>query len=374
MIYDIIPLPSRNINGSLSTVVPLFSRSAGVDDVEWFGKEIDAHRLPHVLFKYKSIEHTGSKTIERMFYTPEPIDFTKKWITARIYVYPIYMKVFQNPPRINCDIYRYLNGTQYALASIDNFTHSQTLDAYLLKKYLRWLPNIDLYVPDDVKGLIPHVMHGDDNQNLSRYANIMDCVGEWNFEFVPMQPYAGLRMFKEDYSNSVFLKDELTIKDLEPITSNTSTAGIYKGMIDDIEVPFEVNRTTICTEEYEYYRWVFHLLIQALECLFYTDIHIILNYDENHRVSADIDMFSRYIGHTTDKLPGYQKICDHIVDQLRKWAGFTSGCTPTKVELWKNWAEEVFIEIQSEKNGTVRYYTDLMAYSLANLSFRDRFE
>lgn len=370
MIYDIIELPMRDVSGELSSILPRFKQCFGGDDVDWYGRTISLDGIRNGLHKYKSIEPSGPMTIERMFMTTEPIDFKKKWHTAQIELFPIMYKVYRYPYTANCEVYRYLNGTMNVLGSIDCFSEMQTIGNCLVKSVYPY--GLGDSVSQRTKRLIPHIARGCDSKNLSQFNTMYEFVqGDENCYFVD-QPITVNDMFSEypaDTAEDLYLKD-IKVSDLKPIITPQCDNGIFRKTMTVCKTPFDINSTTIFNEECDLYRWCLHELIQNIEASVYTDMHIVLTYRDQRKVSAQIDMFSRYVGFSHNTIPGEEKQKSTIVELLRKWAGLTSGCTPTSVELWKNWAEEIFISVKSP-NGNRNYYFDITTYSLTNLSFVD---
>lgn len=372
MIYDLIELPIRNVSGELSSVIPRFSRLDGIDDVNWYGREIRLDGIKTLMHKYKSIEPMGSMTIERMFMTEEAIDFKKNWQTSNINIYPIMYKVYKQPYIAYCEVYRYLNGTANALGAIDCYSEIQTINAKLANLMF---PFGGDFIDQHTKKLIPYISYGYDNINLIHYNTMHDFMFDKNadsdvcFEAdMPLKIDCVFPKFPNDYTEDLFLQD-MKVSNLKPILERQCGTGIYRNLMSYIPTPFEVNNTTIFTEDCESYRWCLHELIQAIERSIYTDMHIVIDFENQHKVNAKADMFSRYIGMTTNNIIGAKAATSDMIELLRKWSCLTSKCTPVKVELWKNWAEEIFISITT--NQTTNYYFDIITYSLANLSFID---
>lgn len=367
MIYDLIQLPMRNISGDLTTVCPLFTRLTGMEDVDWYGRVINLDRAKSTLFKYKSIEPIGDAVFERLFLTTDQIDFKKKWITSDIEIFPIFFKVFRRPFNPYCNLYRYLNGTLNALGSIDGFSHMQTLDNKLMK--LMWPYDPGCFIPKRTYDLIPQIVQGTDSENLEKYQSVktfMECDDTIDYP----QPYNKIfPEFPTDHAEKMFLNN-MCVSDMRPIIAPQCNVGIYRNTMLQVNPPFEINNTTIFSEDNEFYRWSLHELIQNIERSVFTDIHLTLFYKEANKVEAKTEFYSRYIGMTPKRLPGEESFASDAVEKLRKWANMTTGETPLQVELWKNWAEEIFITIKTSK-GDQNYYFDLALYSLANLSFVD---
>ncbi|MBR1987886.1 MAG: hypothetical protein IKA36_02480 [Clostridia bacterium] len=370
MIYDLIELPMRNMTGELSSVIPRFVHLPGIEDIDWYGRTIRLDGIRQGLHKYKSIEPIGNMTIERMFMTDEPIDFRKTWQTANINIYPIMYKVYKQPYLVECEVYRYLNGTLNVLGNIDCYSELQTLNNRLASVMF---PFGGDFVHEHTRKMIPHVAYGNDDLMLSNYSTMRDFMNSTDDGFFYVEsPLAIEDIFTpipKDYTEDMFLRD-IKLSQLKPLFTQQCNNGIYRNVMSYIPTPFEITKDTIFSEDYEMYRWCLHELIQAVERLVYTDLYIRIDYTEQHKVSAKYDVYSRYIGTSPSHVPGTKEAMSSIIESLRKWAGLTSGCTPVKVELWKNWAEEIFVSIVTPSK-TTHYYFDIITYSLTNLSFVD---
>lgn len=371
MIYDLIELPMRNMTGELSSVVPRFTRYMEIDDIYWFGRSIDLDIMSSKIRKYKSIEPIGNMTIERILMTPEPIDFTKSWKTSNIRIYPIMYKIFKQPYSAHCEVYRYLNGTHCVLGDIDCYTQMQTIGD---KTYANVLSHFypEYQINKHTEKLLPHVVSGNDKQNIETFFTINEFVNSVDPSVCLVCPLTSDELFPNypsECTEDIYLKD-IAISDLKPIMMSQCSAGIYRNLMSYVPVPFEINKDTTFTDDYELSRWTLNELIHELERSVYTDMYVKLIYKDQHNVHAKIDPISRYIGLTTNTIPGTKESTECIVELLRKWAKLTTRETPKSVELWKNWAEEIFITIQTSKT-TKNYYFDIPTYSLTNLSFVD---
>lgn len=367
MIYDIIKLPVRKMKGTLSTVVPWFSH----DDITWYGKEINLSAIASDLCKYKTVEQVGNNAIERVFYTQEEIDFTKKWWTAQIPVYPIFFKVYSYPFRSFADVYRYLIGTSMALNLCDcSFAcHEQTIYQRLFSNLNRQNKNIPIH--PKVRQVLPYVVHGDDEKNIEAYQ-------AWTSEF-PHQVYPLDKTFltnmqpPNDPTGGIFL-DELSTKNLGIIKSDSFGFSLCKSMIVDAPLLFDIDENVCFSENDDVTNWALHRLMWAIEHSAMTDFDITLKFETQHKVFAKCEFFSKYIGYTQSVLPEHEQMQNAIVEELRKWANLSVRKPLKRVRLTKSWLEEVCIEICTAENKLLRYYFDLAAYSMANLSFVDQFE
>lgn len=373
MIYDLIELPMRNVSGELSSIMPRFCYNNGMDAVDWYGRSVDLSMIRNVVHKYKSIEPIGNMTIERIFMTTDPIDFTKSWTTANIEIYPIMYKVFKYPHTPSCEVYRYLNGTNNILGNIDQYEEMQTIDNKLMKMLFPY--GCDDCLPKHTLNMIPHVAYGDDEVNLVNFTTMKEFMeGGDNGEafFYVESPMSVENMFPpipSDPTENIFLRD-MKVSNLKPLVTTQCTNGIFRKNISTENIPFEINNQTMFNEDCDTYRWALHRLIHLLESSVYTDMNIKLIFENQHRTKSTTNMYSRYIGLSSMQIPGAKRAIGEIVECLRKWACITSHCTPISVELWKNWLEEIFITVKTPK-GINNYYFDIATYSLTNLSFVD---
>lgn len=372
MIYDLIELPMRDISGELSSVMPKFTYMHGVDDIDWYGRSVDLGMIKQSVHKYKSIEPMGQMTIERIFMAPEPIDFKKKWLTANIDLFPIMYKVYRYPYTATCDVYRYINGTNNVLGQIGQYEEMQTIDNKLMRMMIPY--GCGEYLPKHTLNMIPHVTYGNDETNLNNYTTMKEFMsgGEDGDSFFYVEsPLSVESMFPpipKDVTENMFLRD-LKVSNLKPLVTTQCANGIIRKNVST-ETPFDINNKTMFGEDCENYRWVLHKLIHLIESSVYTDMHIKLIFETQHKVKAETDMYSRYIGLTAVQIPGAKQAIREISEYLRKWVCMTTKGTPTSVELWKNWMEEIFISVKTEKD-TYNYYFDIATYSLTNLSFVD---
>lgn len=370
MIYDLFELPMRNVSGELSSVLPRFQYLSGIDDVNWYGRTLDLNYLKQDIHKYKSIEPIGNMTIERIFMTHEPIDFKKKWFTSNMDIQPIMYKVYKQPFTAECDVYRYLNGSVNILGSIDGDCELQSINNRLIHQLFPY--GHEGCVNPHTSHMLPHVVTGNDNINLSNYATMHEFMEhEEAFPYVeaPLDLIDLFPTYPNDKTDELFIRD-IKLSNLKPLVTNQCQNGIFRNVMNHVATPFEINQSTLFNEDCENYRWVLHDLIQSIERSVYTDMYLCVEFRTQHKVVAHTDLFSRYIGLTKSSVPGAKRAIENIVELLRKWANLTSGGTLIKIELWKNWAEEIFIQIKTDKNVST-YYFDIPTYSLANLSFVD---
>lgn len=371
MIYDLIELPMRKVSGELSSVLPRFISLPGIEDVDWYGRTIRLDGIQSGMHKYKSIEPMGSMTIERMFMTDEPIDFKKKWQTANINIYPIMFKVFKYPLTSRCEVYRYLNGSTNVLGNIDCYPELQTLNSRLANLVCPY--GFGDVFDTRASKLIPHVISGNDDRNLSTFATMKEFLSDENDGFfyteAPMSFEDMFPAIPKDHTEDLFLRD-IKVSNLKPLLAPQVGTGIFRNVMAYVPTPFEITQQTVFNEECEMYRWCLHDLIQELERSVYTDMHFLIEFKDQHKVTYKHEVMSRYIGLSANNIHGTKSVITDIVEMLRKWACMTSSGTPSRVELWKNWAEEIFISITV--NGiTTNYYFDIVTYSLTNLSFVD---
>ena len=369
MIYDLIELPMRDISGELSTVSPLFVYTNGMDDINWYGKSIDLSLIKQHLFKYKSVEQQGPNAIERVFYTQEPIDLKKKWWTTKIQIFPVFYKIYKWPIQAIAPVYRYLNGTQDVLDICDVYEHhNQTIYNKLAAELYPCFRNVNDMVMDPRLKLL---VTGRDHDTLSMYQQAHDMMENMD-RFYSMYEPLRIPSIPKDQIGDMFLHD-INTKDLGLVRNRGNGWGLYTAMVADTSTPFDIDESTYFTEDNEINRWTLHDLLQTIEQSVCTDMEIVLTFEGSHRVRTQANMFSKYIGWTAREIPGFNTMKHDIVERLRKWACMTSTKPPLKVTLQKTWLEEVFIFIETEKDRGEKYYFDLAAYSLANMSFVDIF-
>jgi hypothetical protein len=364
MIRDIIELPSRHMSGELNTVVPKFTYTDMVDDIDWYGRIVDLDNLQDIC-KYKLIETVNNCAIERVFMTLEPIDFKAKWITSKIRIFPVFYRVFHWPHQGKADVYRYLTGTTDILdiCSLGNWNQQTIYDRVFDRfDYLPW-------VSDQDKELSRLLVDGNDEKNIEWLADCNLLVQHYDGRI--NEPVA-TPTFNKDLSSQMFLRD-LDCSDLKPMLSRDFGSSCANQAVQQIQVPFEIDQDTLFSMDENYVaKWPLHRLLYLLDSSIYTDISIELDTVTRTKTKSKVEMFSRYIG-VSKKSPFEDIQKREIIEHLRKWAVIAnnpSNYPILKIKLMKTWLEEVYIEVTTS-NSTTRYYFDLATYSLANMSFVD---
>lgn len=360
MLYEIIQLPQRDVWGDVDTIVPVFEGGECLDDVDWYGRSFDISMF-NTMFKYKFIELIGKETIERICMTTEPIDLKKSWWTANEDVFPIYCKLFSWPFKSKTKLYRYYRGTIDVLSCLDQSWNQQTLHS----KMIRICPRSFKQTPTQQKELLKLIVPSNDIKNIELYS---DCIHRSDYE----TKQVNLPHISIDPVSSVYL-DSPKLKQIGLFKSNEFGYIVNQPDLQD-EPMFKFDSSVSCSDGCGTSKWTLHKLLHLFEVSAFTDISITMNFVSESNTTYSADFKSHYLGYCNREVYETEDFINartEILECLKRWTISNSiPQKPTKVIVNKTWNEEVYIELYIG-NHQYKYYFDLVAYSVATLSFVD---
>lgn len=380
MLYDVIKIPLRLPEYTeINTTCPIFLHG-DTDDCSVFGRVFQIPKLR----KYKSIEIYGTRTIERTLLSEEDLDFTKKWWTCTDRMIPISFKIYNHTLK-RCRICRYLDGIEEALGhttwdGITNTIHKETLEAAAKLLYrqrqFKTVDAIQQVLHNPVEP-VHYLINGNDRVNIKKLSRLQEYLIcginrlDLTAQYIDIFPKNCLpNLYFEDLGNQIAIQEKPTWSQFGNIRVPTFGATGCQHLVDSIPQLFTVDKTTVFNVEDigKHESWDCHELLNELESMYYTDVSAYLEFDEQKVVKTNqVELGSRYLGYA-EKDEDYLTSSAQIKSLLQQcWLNTIPTTGPGKLRLYKNWAEEVFLEVTTG-NHTKRYYADLVMYNLGCLS------
>lgn len=393
MMYDLVELPNQyDTSDEINTTIPELRSIVEPDDFYGeYGRRVPIGKAASILKKYKGVEVFGPVTIERVFLTPEQIDFKKKWTTSEQPIFPIWYKVYAHPQSCMCALYRYIRNITNVLDWVDepiDHSISQTIHKTVFDKLRN--NSIPCALNKMQNPFLKVIALGNDSQNIEALTFVADTekfisnIAQLN-QMPPLIPSV------VDYpNNNVVIKPNLRINQLAQL--NSTSFGIYhcNDYLHDREIPIELDNETNYYEPNSDARWEFHNFINELEQISFTDIYLsikdysrtndIVPFHKNNNCTCTLSLFSRYGGTYIDeniRVNNRNLIYNHtrnkevLFNRFFSWYTKAYNISFKEAKIYKTWSEEVFIEITTVNDKKISYYVDLVMYSLGTLSLME---
>ena len=385
MLYDIVPIPMRYKNGdTISTVIPLFNYDSDnqTDNINWLGTEIPIDDdICENIFKYKTIELVNDKTIERMFFTTEEIDFKKPWWTSDMKIYPVYARSWShiNPDKIM--INRYVNGINEMLGEIAPTPCNPCTIEEKAKDIVKKV------IPIPKEKVQPEIMNGDDFANVNMLSTAIDIYN--NRRYLSRNSIEELQRFfnsiptiEKNFDDDRYIDPTIKLCSLKTIKKQDFGIPMCSVIPACINPLFEDMDNVCCGEDDQDLRASFLDICNKIEFLGCTDFGLKICYDSLKDINVWVEAYSRYMGYsdrlTKNKM--FMKQVDVIVQMLTKFMFkklvLNGKARIIGIKVQKSWTDEIFIEtlyFENNKEKYLRYYIDLAMYCLGSISLCDKY-
>lgn len=385
MLYDIMPIPMRYEKGdTISTLLPLFNydSDAQTDNINWLGTEIPIDDdICKNIFKYKTIELINDRTIERMFFTTEEIDFKKSWWTSDMKIYPVYARSWSHVDQNSIMINRYVNGIHEMLGEIAQTPCN--------------VCTIEEKAKDIVKKVIPiakekeqqELINGDDYSNVNMLSTAIDIYN--NRRYLSRNSIEELQKFfksiptiEKNFDDDRYIDPAVKLCSLKTIKKQDFGIPMCSVIPTFINPLFESMEDVCYGEDNMDLKSQFLDICNKIEFLGCTDFGLKISYDALNDINVWVEAYSRYMGYsdrlTKNKL--FMKQVDYIVNLLSKWffkkVILNSKARPIGIKVQKSWTDEIFIEalyFENNKEKYYRCYIDLAMYCLGTISLCDKY-
>lgn len=384
MLYDLVPIPSRyQSDAKFSSVVPVFSDGERMDDIHWYGWDVDIVALMSAGFhKYKTVEVVGNNVIERMFITSEPIDLKKRWWTSDIQINGIYQKMHQGSSLANVKTVKFLNGITGVLQMTGiGLCCPRTIHSHILRAVcnsLYWNPKAEALMRN-----LDHIIHkcifGHDSTNVDVLERVLGMRSDPRY--VSELPYICdyIPEHEVDPFTKVFLQDDIKLKDLKTIRALDFGVPMCSVISAEIEPPFDpAGEGVKYGEEDVDRRWGFMTLVQALGMIEATDYHLHITLDKNIVSDHKYELYNRYKGIGSQQSATMDQYhIDEVFNAFARWYWHDLTKPPmnntvVEIDITKNWLDEAYIEIKHSDDFVDQYYIDFTVYAVASLCVMDQ--
>lgn len=385
MLYDLVPLPNRyESDATISSVVPIFGDSENMDDVHWYGWELDATSLlSSGCSKYKTVEICGRHVIERMFVTMEPIDLKKRWWTSDVKIQPIYQKTHTGTSLHDVQTIKFLDGiTGFLQMSGIGLCCPRTIHSLILRaatNSLYWSPKVD-QVSRNLNHIVHKCIFGDDATNVDILERVLGMRNDPHY--VAELPYICdfIPECSVDPSTRLFLKEDISLKDLKDIKAIDFGVPMCSVISSEIEPPFDpAGKDVKYGEEETDRRWAFLLLLHALDRVEATDYHLRITLEHNVCRESEYELYNRYVGIGSRISPKMDKYhIDEVFNAFARWYWHDLTKPPmnndvVSIDITKNWLDEAYIEIRHSDDIVDQYYIDFTMYAGGSLCVMDNY-
>lgn len=385
MLYDLVPIPNRyQTDAMVSSVVPVFGDEEKMDEIHWYGWDLDAVAMTSSGFhKYKTVELSGPYVIERMFVTKEPIDLKKRWWTSNQEIYPIYQNMHRGTSLDQIQTVKFLNGITGALQlSGIGICCPRTIHSHILRAVsnsLYWSEQAERFSKN-----LNHILHkcifGDDVTNVDVLERVKGMRSDPRY--VAELPYICdyIPEHQVDPSTRIFLQEEVTLEALHKIRALDFGCPMCSVISAEIEPPFDPAGENVkyCEAEPDR-RWAFLAFVHAMERIEATDYHLKIKLDHNQVVDREYELYNRYKGIASKQSPeNDQYHIDELFNSFARWYWHDLTRPPmntdvVEIDITKNWLDEAYVAIKHNDDLVDQYYIDFTMYAIGSLSVMDQY-